>query len=186
MSWARMPTIPGPPNPCAANPENQLRGAVSRAQGGYFEDLLDAACKWYEMQGIALIEKTPEPMRPVKRLGDGKYIAVYTKKAQPDYKGVLRGGRMVMFEAKHTDADRIMQSCVSDAQEIRFNRAAELGAQCFVIVSFGLREFCRVPWPEWISMRERFGHKYATPGELAAYRLPAWSGGVINFLEGML
>lgn len=95
--------------PPKKNPVNQYRGAVARAQGKRFESYIDASLKYYQQQGLAIVEKTPEPMRPTKDLGNGKFIAFFEKAAQPDYKGTLKGGRAVVFEAKFTASDHIDQ-----------------------------------------------------------------------------
>lgn len=84
------------------DPMKQYQGAVSRAQGKHFEEYIDLSLHYYEQRGEAVVEKTPEPMRPTKDLGNGKFIAYYEKAAQPDYKGTLKGGRAVVFEAKYT------------------------------------------------------------------------------------
>ena len=84
------------------DPMKQYQGAVSRAQGKHFEEYIDLSLRYYEQRGEAVVEKTPEPMRPTKDLGNGKFIAYYEKAAQPDYKGTLKGGRAVVFEAKYT------------------------------------------------------------------------------------
>ena len=102
--------------PPKKNPVNQYRGAVARAQGKRFESYIDASLKYYQQQGLAIVEKTPEPMRPTKDLGNGKFIAFFEKAAQPDYKGTLKGGRAVVFEAKFTASDHIDQDRVTQDQ----------------------------------------------------------------------
>lgn len=69
----------------------QYQGSISRANGLHFEEIIDAGCNYYRVKGAADIEKTPEPMRPIKDMGGGKFLAVYTKAAQADYKGLLAG-----------------------------------------------------------------------------------------------
>lgn len=70
------------------NPIKQRIGANSRAMGSCFEDLIERSCLWYQEQGQAYIEKTPEPMKPIQPAEiPGQFIACYTKTAQPDYKG---------------------------------------------------------------------------------------------------
>ena len=97
------------------DPLQQWRGKVSRAKGKAFEERLDASFAYYSEKGFADIEKTPEPMRVVKRLDyGGQFIAVFEKKAQPDYKGTLKGGRAVMFEAKYTDTEEMKQNRVNE------------------------------------------------------------------------
>ena len=72
----------------------QYQGSISRANGLHFEEIIDAGCNYYRVKGAADIEKTPEPMRPIKDMGGGKFLAVYTKAAQADYKGLLAGDQL--------------------------------------------------------------------------------------------
>lgn len=94
------------------DPKRQLLGKIAKARGKQFESRIDDSFAYYAQKGFAIIEKTPEPMHPTKNLGNGKFIAYYEKQAQPDYKGTIKGGRTVMFEAKFTAADRMEQSRV--------------------------------------------------------------------------
>lgn len=159
-----------------------MQGKRNKVAGEHWEDMLEASCQHYRLHGIAEIEKTPEP---IKQLGaknsQGKFTACYTKKAQPDYKGTLKGGRSVVFEAKHTDTDRLQQSAVTDDQEKRLNRHAALGAECFVMVSFGFREFFKIPWEVFRDMKDRYGRKYITPEDVQEYKV-RYMGGVLQFL----
>ena len=166
----------------AKNPRNVLQGARNRINGHLFEDIIEAACEYYRLKDLAEIEKTPEPMQPIKDLGQGRVIAHYAKKAQPDFKGTLAGGRAVAFEAKYTETDRMLQSAVNDEQENRLNRHEKMGAACFVLVSFDFRLFYRVPWDVWKGMRQHFGHKYMTPEDAAPYRV-RYINGVLDFLK---
>lgn len=56
-------------------------------------------------------------------LTQGHFVAVYVKKAQADFKGFLRGGLAVNFEAKHTDTPRMEQDRVTPEQADRLERA---------------------------------------------------------------
>ena len=131
--------------------------------------------------GKAEITKTPEPMRPIKPLGQGKFIAHYEKMAQPDYKGTLAGGRAVVFEAKHTDSDRLQRSVISSEQEKQLDRHEKLGAECFVMVSFGFEQYFKIPWGVFRDMKARYGRKYITPQDVQEYKV-AYTGGVIHFI----
>lgn len=78
----------------AASIRRSYTGARSRAEGEGFEHIIDNACAYYRSIGLADIEKTPEPMRPIGSPDRaGRFLACYTKQAQPDYKGILKGGR---------------------------------------------------------------------------------------------
>ena len=91
-----------------------LIGSRSRASGEYFEGMISAACQFYEEKGISVIEKTPEPMRVLKPYDRkrGQFICCFAKQAQPDFKGILMDATMVLFDAKHTDKERIMRDDV--------------------------------------------------------------------------
>lgn len=160
-------------------------GMLSRAQGQHFEERIDYSLAYYRSAGLAVIEKTPEPMRPIKSLGNGRFVAHYAKAAQPDYKGVLKGGRAVVFEAKYTGAAQIDQSRVTQEQAAQLDDYFSAGAVCFVVAGFANGDVYRVPWIVWRDMKKHFGHKYATQEELEAYRtkVPLGRNGVLLILE---
>lgn len=158
------------------DPRRQLQGKISKAKGKQFEQRLDNSFEYYQIKGFAAIEKTPEPMRPTKSLGNGKFIAFFEKKAQPDYKGTLKGGRAIMFEAKFTDTDRMEQSRVLQGQSDYMNLHSKLGARCFVVIGFGTGGVYNIPWDVWSNMKTHFGRKYVTEADLDNYRVAtAWN-----------
>lgn len=158
------------------DPKRQLLGKIAKAKGQQFENRLDASFEYYARTGFAIIEKTPEPMRPARSLGNGKFIAYYEKKAQPDYKGIIKGGRVVVFEAKFTSTDRMEQSRVLKSQAEYMDKHQALGARCFVIAGFGSGQVYCVPWKDWARMKELFGRKYVTEADLEKYKVKtAWN-----------
>lgn len=159
------------------DPLRQWQGKVSKAKGKAFENMLDATFMYYKNKGFAIIEKTPEPMRPVRPLGGGRFEAFFEKKAQPDYKGTIKGGRTVMFEAKFTSSDRMEQNRVSPGQTEYMESHTELGAKCYVIVGFQSGNTYLIPWSVWRNMKEYFGRKYIKETDLDDYKLKtAWNG----------
>ena len=108
-------------------------------------------------------------------------MACFTTQAQPDYKGTLKGGRSVVFDAKHTDADRMTRSVISAEQEKELNGHLSLGAECFVLISFGFQQYFRVPWEVFRDMKEHFGRKYIKPEDLKEYSVK-YVGGYLRFL----
>jgi len=165
-----------------ADSKRRHRGKRSRESGAAFEDLITASCEWYKNSGLAEIDKTPEPMRVLEGKTKGRFTACFLKKAQPDYKGTIQGGRSVVFEAKHTDTGKMEQSRVTQEQAKALEQHNKLGAECFVLLSFGMRDFYRVPWPDWRDMKAVFGHKHVTPEELERYRLELGGNGVLKLL----
>ena len=162
------------------DPKRQLQGKISRARGLRFEEKISEALDYYSYTGFAAIDKTPEPMKVLRRLENSRFIACFQKKAQPDYKGCIKGGREILFEAKYTDSDRILQERVGDEQTKYMNRHEKLGARCFVICGFASGEVYKVPWECWRNMKERFGHKYVSEQDLQPFRVPtAWNGKLV-------
>ena len=164
MAWSDLETK-------TKDPRRQIIGRRSKAAGEHFELFLNRSCDYYKGLGIAIIDKTPEPFHITKNLGNGKMQGYFETQAQPDYKGILCDGSSIMFEAKHTDSDRILQNVVSDKQVEMLNDYTALGAQCFVMVSMGYENYYRVPWFTWKNMKEFYGHKYMDAKELEEFRL---------------
>lgn len=168
-----------------ASAERSRKGAQSRTAGGYFESVIEASLEWYRARGTAHIEKTPEPMKPLgKPNRSGQFLACYTKAGQPDFKGTLDGGRSVVFEAKHTDTDRIDHGRLTKEQFDGLELHYSMGAVSFVLVSFGLADFFRIPFEDWRDMKSLFGRKYITREECERYRVP-YMAGVIKMLNGI-
>ena len=134
----------------------QIRGKQARLAGSYFEAMISGSCDYY--------------------------LACYTKQAQPDYKGTLKGGRAVVFEAKHTDDDRIEFNRLTKEQRDDLEHHHKLGAVAFVLVSMSLTECFRVPWAVWRDMAATYGRKYMTRDELKPYKVPVVAG-FVKFLD---
>ena len=171
--------------PTKKDPRRQIQGAVSKAQGKKFEDRLDKSFAYYRTHGFAIIEKTPEPMRPIQNLGNGRFVAFFEKKAQPDYKGTIKGGRTVMFEAKFTSTGKMEQSRVLQGQADYLEGHQKLGARCYVIAGFGSGAVYRFPWNIWRDMKKHFGRKYVTEADvgITAYLVPVTRDGVLLLLD---
>lgn len=166
------------------NYKAQIIGRNSKKSGETFERWISTACKFYLNKGFAHIEKTPEPFHITGKDMNGVVRGYYEKKGQPDYKGILCDGTGIMFEAKHTDSDRIKQSVITETQWENLDIYEKFGAHCYVMVSLGLRSFFRVPWSVWKRMKELYNHKYMNESELEAYRI-SQSQCIILILEGI-
>lgn len=169
------------------DPRRQWQGSRSRELGLAFEERLKMACEAYKNQGIAFIEKTPEPFAITDKQYDKNrkflgFLGHFEKKAQPDFKGTLRGGKSIVFDAKATEKDRIERAAVTDEQKKDLNYHFALGAECNVIVSFKLQTYYRVPWYTWSHMREIYGRSYITQDDLSDMQIPV-KNGIVYFLE---
>lgn len=177
----------GYPDPTAAtaiaNVQRSQRGLSSKRAGEMFENIIGASLLWYENKGVACIEKTPEPMKPLRPPNrQGQFLACYTKAGQPDFKGTLDGGRSVVFEAKHTDSEKIEYGRLTGEQIAKLSKHYELGADVFILVSIGLQDFYKVPWHVWRDMKEIYGRKHIKHPELEPFRV-RYISGVLKLLE---
>lgn len=168
------------------DPPRALQGARSRAQGGRLEEQIEASCALLTETGRADISKTPEPMKPVSQPNkSGQFRAVYTKKAEPDFKGVMLGGRAVMFEAKSTGTGRLNKDRVLPEQVKKLDSYTALGAHCFIVATFdGLRVY-RIPWTVWRSMKQRYGRNYVTEADIKEYAVRFGPGFTPDLLRGI-
>ena len=163
---------------------SRLQGAKAHANGAMLEAMIEHGCREYAQKGFARIHKTPEPMKPISRGQGGKYTAVYTKKAQPDFQGTLPGGRSIVFEAKHTESDTIAQGRVTQTQWEELDAHQILGARCFVLVSFHFELFAMIPWEDWKRMKSLVGrmHIKETDSFVKTYQVKR-NGPAILFLD---
>ncbi len=166
------------------NPYRQFQGKVNHAIGNDFEKQVESICEVYELNNLARIEKTPEPMKILRHIENGHFETVFTKSAQPDFKGTIKGGRTVVFDAKFTESDRIRFSALSDFQRETLLKYDGLGAISFVLVGFMNDNIYKVDIKTWNKMKEIFGRKYITQIELDELNLKAKtvSAGFIDFL----
>jgi recombination protein U len=146
------------------------RAAQSNAQGHYFEAEIIKACRWYSANGRAKVEKTPETFRVTQLLGGGRFEGRFIGKAQVDFSGTLSGGRSIMFDAKYTEKDRILQSALTKHQSEELEEAFSLGALCGVCVGMKGSSYF-VTWEVWRRMKENYGRKYMTANDLKKFKL---------------
>lgn len=158
-----------------------LTGKENRKSGQMFEEVIISACNRYRVTGAADIDKTPEPFCIEKPMGSGKFLGHFAKKAQPDFKGALAGGKAIVFEAKYTKTDRLVQTVVNDAQYKTLDSYQKLGADCFVLVCFGFQNFYKIPWMVFKAMKTKFGRKYIMPKDLTRYEI-SFENGILDFL----
>ena len=166
--------------------KRRIAGARARVAGATFENMIEASLRWHFDRGILKAEKTPEPMSPIRPMGQGgRFLAHYDKKAQVDFCGTMYGGRSVRFEAKQTDTDRFDRKRLTDEQMLDLRDHQKLGALCFVLLCFGFNHFYRVPWKVWENMKTIYGRQYVTEKDLQRFRIP-YTSGVIKILHGIL
>lgn len=163
---------------------NAIKGKKNRAAGELFEKMISASCDWYLSEKVAKIEKQSEPMKVIKPLSLGRFVACFAKKSGVDYKGTLAGGKAVCFEAKHTDTKIMPRSRLEEWQIDYLKEHMEMGAITFVLLSFGLERFYRIPFEYWLNMKQIFGKISVSEKDIQKFRIPA-VGGKIKFLDNI-
>lgn len=159
---------------------------INNSQGHLMEEMIMGAARMYEREGKLVLHKESEPFRVMKNINRsrGRAEVQFTARAEPDFIGCLKGGRLIAFESKYTQKTRIRQDAVTEKQAAMLEKYHKAGAASFVCCGIGtgfeLRYFM-VPWKAWRRMQESYGHKYATPDDLAPYEVKADM--VIRFLE---
>ncbi len=163
-----------------------LRGRNNRQEGNNFEDMILTACKHYYNKGIADIDKTPEPVRQISKMNErGQFLACYEAKAQPDFKGTLKGGRSIVFDAKATTTEKIAVSVLSDEQRKHLLLHHKLGALSGVMITYSFQRYFFLPIDIFLDAKELNGHAYFTPEE--AQRVGEYirhTGTFLDFLGG--
>lgn len=157
--------------------ERALQGQRNRANGLQFEKIIEMSLSMHWSAGEAFITKTPEPVRVLTGMDrNGRFTGCFSKKAEPDYKGILRGGQGIMLEAKMTTTGKLQQDVIRPQQAKALSDYSAAGALCFVLASFGATDVYRVPWGDWLNAPRVFGRKYVTPRDLTGYLLPRLYG----------
>lgn len=158
----------------------RIGGKKAQAYGAHFERLIELSCRNYKARGLAYIEKTPEPFKPIKRKG-ARMIGFYEKKAQPDFAGTLKNGRSIVFEAKHTNTTNLAFNRLEQHQKGALEIHDRLGAMSFILISFSLDNFYKVSYKDWVKLESGIGKKSVNEKDLAAYRLDSGKG-LVKFL----
>ena len=88
-----------------------------------------------------------------------------------------------MFEAKHTDLDKMAYDRLQETQLNALLKHQSMGAVAFVLCSFGFERFYRIPLKVWQNMKQLYGHKYFTAADVEAYQIKN-CGLRLEFLRG--
>lgn len=152
--------------------KSPVQNKLNNIQGKFFERMIILGCQKYAMNQEACIEKTPEDFHPQKIDKKSKKVSGYYKeKAQPDFKGTLKGGRAICFEAKMTMKDRINKSVITENQATCLSNHAMLGAYCGVCVMIN-KTVGFVPWGIWRNMEDHYEKKSLSESELKEFEVP--------------
>jgi recombination protein U len=110
-------------------------------KGAAWEFQLERWALEYRAHGVVVAKTSPEA-----KLIKGRMV--YTRKGLPDFVGVMRGGRAIVFDAKEVSAgDRFPWSHLPVHQARELQMWHDLGALAFLAVRFkSLGANCILPW----------------------------------------
>ena len=142
-------------------------------RGSTLEDFINLANEKYQQSNLALIQKIPTPIKPIKIDKDTRHItlAYFDMKSTVDYIGVVQG-IPVCFDAKETAVDIFPLQNIHEHQ-----------------VNFMSDEFYYVPFCDIISFWNRGkngGRKSFTYDEIdKSYRIHASKGVPVHYLDAL-
>ena len=160
-------------------------------RGSTLEELVNRTNEYYREKGLALIQKIPTPITPVRMDKESRHItlAYFEQQSTVDYIGAVQG-IPVCFDAKECHADTFPLANVHPHQ-IRFMK--EFGIQggiAFLLIFYShLDRFYYLPYRElaafWQRMEEG-GRKSFRRDELSqGIYLPHRGGVLVPYLEGI-
>jgi recombination protein U len=102
-------------------------------RGRAWEQTLDLFHARYESQRLAVVIRTPPPVKILRALKPGQFVAVYAREGPPDYV-VLADGVAIMAEAKHTTSERWSLSQLHEHQARRLEQWRSQGGCSVVLI----------------------------------------------------
>ncbi len=160
-------------------------------RGSLLEDLINRSNEAYLEKGLALIQKIPTPITPIKIDKENRHItlAYFDQKSTVDYIGCVQGVP-VCFDAKECTTDTFALQNIHPHQ-VRFMENFEgQGGVSFLIIYFTSRdEIFYLPYADmkrfW-DRKESGGRKSFRYEELdQQYRLNRGHGVLVPYLEGL-
>ena len=160
-------------------------------RGSTLEELINRSNEQYREKGLALIQKIPTPITPIRIAKESRQItlAYFEQKSTVDYIGAVQG-IPVCFDAKECQEDTFPLANVHEHQ-IRFMEEFEKQQGiAFLIIFFSSRNlFYYLPLRALLEFWERGKHggrKSFRYEELdSSYALPPHSGILVPSLEGI-
>lgn len=152
----------------------------SQIIGKCFEERVKLVCEMYRKRGVAVIDKTPEPIRQLGKMDShGRFKACYEKKAQPDFKGVHKGVP-ICFDAKATESERFSLSNILPWQVEYLNDFRKAGGDAFILLKIKSEVF--IFDIKRINKLTAFGEKSVTADDFIEDERVDTSKGYVDFL----
>ena len=158
-------------------------------RGSVLEEMINYTNQKYRDKKLALIQKIPTPITPVRFDKNSRHItlAYFEQKSTVDYIGVVQGVP-VCFDAKECATDRFPLANVHEHQ-IRFmGEFEEQEGIAFLLVYFKCKDsFMYLPYAklrEFWERMERGGKKHFKFDELdPSLEISTYSGTFVHYLE---
>jgi len=160
-------------------------------RGSTLEDLVNRTLEQYEEKGLALMQKVPTPITPIKIDKTSRHItlAYFEQKSTVDYIGVVQG-IPVCFDAKECMADNFPLQNIHEHQVNFMRKFEEQGGVSFLLIYFAkYHEIYYMTYQEMMYFWKRGkegGLKHFKYKELDRNMfLPSKSQYFVPFLEGL-
>ena len=160
-------------------------------RGSTLEDFINLSNEKYLSSGLAVIQKIPTPIKPIKIDKDSRHItlAYFDQKSTVDYIGVVQG-IPVCFDAKETTVDTFPLTNIHPHQITFMENFEKQHGISFIILCFSARdEFYYIPFCDIIKFwlrGENGGRKSFTYDEIDKnYQIHGSKGVVVHYLEAL-
>ena len=160
-------------------------------RGSTLEDFINLSNEKYLSSGLAVIQKIPTPIKPIKIDKDSRHItlAYFDQKSTVDYIGVVQG-IPVCFDAKETAVDTFPLTNIHPHQITFMENFEKQHGISFIILYFSARdEFYYIPFCDimkfWLR-GENGGRKSFTYDEIDKnYQIHGSKGVIVHYLEAL-
>ena len=160
-------------------------------RGSTLEDFINLSNEKYLSSGLAVIQKIPTPIKPIKIDKDSRHItlAYFDQKSTVDYIGVVQG-IPVCFDAKETTVDTFPLTNIHPHQITFMENFEKQHGISFIILYFSARdEFYYIPFCDimkfWLR-GENGGRKSFTYDEIDKnYQIHGSKGVIVHYLEAL-
>ena len=158
-------------------------------RGSTLEDLINRTNEKYQENGLALIQKIPTPITPIRIDKDERHItlAYFDQKSTVDYIGAVQG-LPVCFDAKECAADTFALANIHEHQVTFMENFEKQGGVAFFVLFFSHKnQFYYLPYAHlryfWDRAKEG-GRKSFRYDELnPEYFLPKKQGILVPYLD---
>lgn len=160
-------------------------------RGSDLEDLINVTNELYEEKGLAVVQKIPTPIKPVRIDQEKRVVtlAYFDQKSTVDYIGVVQS-IAICFDAKETTKAFLPMSNIHRHQVNFMANFAKQGGEAFLIVHFKKTDsYFLLP----VEVLQRYFNEAKAGGRKSIpydafeekYRIPIEGGMYLNYLKAL-